>query len=184
MLQNEFNVLRGFELFAARMQVQIAVNIRPTPQGTGRRAQWHGLIGKQTQVSQYQVGPALVEGAEEHQAQTITQGPVGQGQQPVFKARAPVAQGLLMGQLKAQPGFPVGLSAFGISNMRREKAQQLCLLQHLEHVCQVDPCLVIHPPLFQQGRRCTGDIPDFCVIELAGAKMRALAHDQPHPQRL
>ena len=93
-------------------------------------------------------------------------------------------QALLLGKNRGQLFKPVGFFALGTSDMRTEASQDFRLLQHVENPAQGQRRLIIQPARFQQGRRSPGSIADLRVVELAGAKVLALAHHHPHPQCL
>ncbi len=65
-----------------------------------------------------------------------------------------------------------------------ETLAQFIFAQQREQGVEVQMGLAVDPACFQQRRGGQSDIADFCVIQLAGAKQRAFAHDHAHQQRL
>ena len=166
------------------MELQIALYIGPAPQSTGLVAEIDLLIGKQAEVGQYQIGPALPQVAKKHQPQAVTQRSVVEGVKRLGKAGMPLGKGLALGKVGSQLLEPVRFFTLGLRDTGTETGQDFRFLQYVKHVGQGQGRLIIQPAKGQQGGRRQRGITDFRVIEPAGPEVIALAHDHAHPQRL
>ncbi len=95
--------LTGLEGLLAAMQEQETLHVITAAQTAGFGADLDFFIGVDAQVRQHEFGPVLIQVAEEHQAQAVTQVHHREAVQRVGQRGAPLAKLRLSGNCAARP---------------------------------------------------------------------------------
>ncbi|MNX28503.1 hypothetical protein D3C86_586120 [compost metagenome] len=179
-----FQRFTGLELLLVRVQEDAGIHVFAAAQATGLGAEFDFFVGVDTEVSQHEFRPVLIQVAEKHQAQAIAQLHDGQAEQALVQARTPVVEALHLGKLLAQRRQPIGFPAFGLIDDRAKGLEDFTLEQHLEQFVDGDGHLPFDPTQLEQRAGGGADIADFVVMQLARPEMNAFAHHHSDQQRL
>ncbi|MCY1360920.1 hypothetical protein D9M69_475690 [compost metagenome] len=174
----------GREQLAAMLQVQVVLEVLARTEGPRVGGERHLFVTVDAQLGEDELRPVLGEVAEEQQAQTVAQLADLQAVDPFVEGRAPVGEAPRLGLLLGQHGEQLGLLRRAMGAQGGEARQQLVLAQQGEQGLQRQDGGVAQPAEGEQRGGGRGDVADLRIVELAGAKVRALAHDQAHQQRL
>ena len=173
------------------MQVQVIVYVLPLLEGTRIRGQGHRLVGEQAEIGEHELGPVLVQVAEEQQAQGVVNVGVLQAVHGVVERRVPGVQGLCIAGvfiemfLKGGQQFFLagGLEPAGVELVAK-CGLHFVLAQQSEQLFEGQVGGVVHQSGGHQWCCGSRDVADLRVHQFAVTEELALAHHHAHQQRL
>ncbi|MNO82167.1 hypothetical protein D3C76_734300 [compost metagenome] len=174
----------GGELLAAAPQVQVAVEVGAMAECPGIGAERHLFVAVDAQVGEDEFGPVLPQVAEEQQTQAVAEVVDDQAVERIVEAGAPFGEAAaVLGVMGQQFGQVAFLQRAG-RQLVAEACDQFVLAQQGEQRLEGQLMPVAEPAQLQQWRGGPAGTADLGIVQFAGAEVRALAHDQPHQQRL
>ncbi len=183
MLQHLNGLHPSFQGLTGAMQVQVAVHVGAAAQAARLDAELDLFITEDAQVSQHELGPVLIEIAEEHQSQALAQCHDLQAVESISQLRTPLGERTcLVLEVCAKDGQQFAFSGLGLPDKGLERLHDLGFLQYREQSLQLQRSVVPDPAQGQQGHHRRFAVADFAIVQLAGAKVLALAHHQAHQQ--
>jgi len=178
---------RAIESVAAIAQRQIRVDVLAAVERTRGIVEGHALVAIDAEIGEHELGPVLMQVAEEHEPQALAervgseqQHGVGRGREPGMP-RARLGRGGVVFAERIECGRARGARFERDAEARGERLQLGLRHEGGERV-EVEHGRVVEPARRDERCRRRTRAADFVVRETACAELRSLAHQHAHEE--